>query len=155
MNYSTTALNVVELKSGLNESRRRRRSGSMFGFLFFYFYFYLSLHNKKNLCIAAAPAFAAGCGGRAQLMIEIKSLEAYVKAERLEGVQCDTLKREVLFKLLNKVFFHLKRFELIFETFRHEKPNQRFEFLEEIELEPYTREGLDRIDKENKEKNND
>ncbi|ETO14021.1 Ubiquitin carboxyl-terminal hydrolase family protein [Reticulomyxa filosa] len=99
-----------------------------------------------------------------------ESLEAYVQPEHLEGVECDTcnkkcntLKREVLNKLPNTVFVHLKvkkkkcaliennnnkkRFELNFETFRHEKSNQRFEFPEELNLEPFTKEGLNRIEK--------
>ncbi|ETO15830.1 ubiquitin domain-containing protein [Reticulomyxa filosa] len=83
-----------------------------------------------------------------------ESLDAYVQPEQLEGVHCDacnkkcnTLKREVLHQLPNSLFVHLKRFELNFETFRHEKSNQRFEFPDEIDLEPYTKEGLDRLEK--------
>merc|ERR1712129_367074 len=73
------------------------------------------------------------------------------------GVTCDfcakkttTWERQVLHILPNTIFFHLKRFELNFETFRHEKSNQRFEFPLDIDLEPYTKEGLIRIDKEAK-----
>ncbi|ETO16136.1 Ubiquitin carboxyl-terminal hydrolase family protein, partial [Reticulomyxa filosa] len=83
-----------------------------------------------------------------------ESLDAYVQPEQLEDVQCEacnkkctTLKREVLYKLGNSVIVHLKRFELNFETFRHEKSNQRFEFPEELDLEQYTKEGLDRLEK--------
>eukprot|EP01084_Bolivina_argentea_P313674 543215_1 len=85
-----------------------------------------------------------------------ESLEAFVQSESLDGVSCDhcakkcqTLKRQVLHTLPNTIFFHLKRFELNFETFRHEKSNQRFEFPTEINLEPYTREGLQRRESEN------
>jgi len=84
-----------------------------------------------------------------------ESLEAFVQSEELDGVSCDhcqkkcsTLKRQVLHTLPNTIFFHLKRFELNFETFRHEKSNQRFEFPTEIDLEPYTREGLRRREAE-------
>merc|ERR1712228_868797 len=83
-----------------------------------------------------------------------QSLEAFVQPETLDGVTCDfcqkktqTLKRQVLHTLPNTIFFHLKRFELNFETFRHEKSNQRFEFPLDIDLEPYTKEGLIRRDK--------
>jgi len=69
--------------------------------------------------------------------------------------KCKTLKRQVLHILPNTIFFHLKRFELNFETFRHEKSNQRFEFPEEINLEPYTREGLARRENEKKTRIND
>jgi len=85
----------------------------------------------------------------------VESLEAFVQSEELDGVSCDhcqkkclTFKRQVLHTLPNTIFFHLKRFELNFETFRHEKSNQRFEFPLEIDLEPYTREGLKRIESE-------
>merc|ERR1712130_907882 len=78
-----------------------------------------------------------------------ESLEAFVQSETLDGVQCDhcqkkctTLKRQVLHTLPNTIFFHLKRFELNFETFRHEKSNQRFEFPQSLNLEPYTKEGI-------------
>merc|ERR1712154_384362 len=88
-----------------------------------------------------------------------ESLEAFVQPETLDGVSCDfcqkkcqTLKRQVLHTLPNTIFFHLKRFELNFETFRHEKSNQRFEFPLDVDLEPYTKEGLIRRDKEQKKK---
>merc|ERR1712154_666050 len=88
-----------------------------------------------------------------------ESLEAFVQPETLDGVSCDfcqkkcqTLKRQVLHTLPNTIFFHLKRFELNFETFRHEKSNARWEFPLEIDLEPYTKEGLLRRDNEQKEK---
>merc|ERR1712130_223886 len=88
-----------------------------------------------------------------------ESLEAFVQSETLDGVTCDhcakkttTLKRQVLHTLPNTIFFHLKRFELNFKTFRHEKSNQRFEFPLDIDLEPYTKEGLIRRDKEQKKK---
>merc|ERR1719242_2168571 len=86
-----------------------------------------------------------------------ESLEAFVQSETLEGVTCEvcdkkttTLKRQVLHTLPNTIFFHLKRFELNFETFRHEKSNARFEFPEEFDMEPYTREGMKRIEREKK-----
>merc|ERR1712173_250276 len=86
-----------------------------------------------------------------------ESLEAFVQSETLDGVTCDhcakktkTLKRQVLHALPNTIFFHLKRFELNFETFRHEKSNQRFEFPLDVDLEPYTKEGMIRLDKEKK-----
>jgi ubiquitin C-terminal hydrolase len=86
-----------------------------------------------------------------------QSLLSYVTGELLSGVSCpachrktDTVKRVVLGKLPNTVAFHLKRFELDFNTFQHVKINSRFEFPMEVDLEPYTAEGLARIDAEAK-----
>src|SRR5256885_1142141 len=50
------------------------------------------------------------------------------------------------------MIMHLKRFELNFETFQHEKLNNRFDFPLVINLEPYTKEGLARRDAESKAK---
>lgn len=82
-----------------------------------------------------------------------ESLEALVNPELLSGVNCDhcgkktdTHMRTVLSKLPNSIVFHLKRFQLNFETFMNEKLNNRFEFPMEINLEPFTREGMIRSD---------
>src|SRR5690242_4436432 len=74
-----------------------------------------------------------------------ESLEAFVDSEILQGVNCDVCMRKcdydrrvVLKELKNTVIFHLKRFQLNWETFMNEKLNTRFEFPLEINLEPYT-----------------
>eukprot|EP01083_Nonionella_stella_P144249 450032_1 len=83
------------------------------------------------------------------------SLESYVATELLTGVNCeacakpsDTHKRVVLHELAKTMIFHLKRFELNYETFQHEKLNSKFEFPVKLNLEPFTAEGRERIDKE-------
>eukprot|EP00475_Leptophrys_vorax_P020686 TRINITY_DN28363_c0_g1_i1.p1 TRINITY_DN28363_c0_g1~~TRINITY_DN28363_c0_g1_i1.p1 ORF type:complete len:1542 (+),score=408.46 TRINITY_DN28363_c0_g1_i1:345-4628(+) len=86
-----------------------------------------------------------------------ESLEAYVNPELLSGVNCDqcgkktdTHMRTVLSELPNTMVFHLKRFQLNFETFMNEKLNDRFEFFQELNLEPYTKEGMARKDAKKK-----
>jgi ubiquitin C-terminal hydrolase len=85
------------------------------------------------------------------------SLDAYVSSETLNGVFCehcnkkaDTFRRVVLNDLPNTLIFHLKRFQLDFETFTNQKLNDRFEFPLEIDLHPYSKEGMaerDRVSK--------
>ncbi|SPQ99121.1 unnamed protein product (mitochondrion) [Plasmodiophora brassicae] len=79
-----------------------------------------------------------------------ESLDAYIAGEKLSGVNCDscgtrsntTFKRVVLDDLPNTLIFHLKRFELNFETFMNEKLNNRFEFPLRVNMEPYTKRAL-------------
>ena len=97
-----------------------------------------------------------------------ESLESYVAGELLSEINCavcqrkaDLTKRVALGSLSNIFIFHLKRFELNFETFQHEKLNNkcarsclmfrlssacRFDFPIVVNLEPYTKEGLARRD---------
>ena len=83
--------------------------------------------------------------------------QEYVGGEILSEVNCDKCgkradmnKRTVLHELHHSIIFHLKRFELNFQTFQHEKLNDRFEFPLSINLEPYTKEGVSRRDIEEK-----
>ncbi len=81
-----------------------------------------------------------------------KSLELYVEGEMLEGEnayfceECNakrpTLKRAVLHELPNVLVVHLKRFEFSYETLTHSKLNQYFEFPEQLDVFPFTGEGL-------------
>jgi ubiquitin C-terminal hydrolase len=88
-----------------------------------------------------------------------ESLKEFVSGEVLNDVNCDKCKRKAdinkracLKELHNTVIFHLKRFELNFETFQPEKLNSRFEFPLSINLEAYTKEGLFRREREQKAK---
>ena len=83
------------------------------------------------------------------------SLDAYVLGEELSDFNCSECKQRVnitkrvcLGSLPPVVIMHLKRFELNYETFQHEKLNNRFVFPLDVNLEPYTIEGLARIEKE-------
>ena len=83
------------------------------------------------------------------------SLDAYVLGEELSDFNCSACKQRVnitkrvcLGNLPPVVIMHLKRFELNYETFQHEKLNNRFVFPLDVNLEPYTIEGLARIEKE-------
>lgn len=86
-----------------------------------------------------------------------ESLAEYVAGEILNEVNCDKCarkadinKRACLQELHHTVIFHLKRFEFNFQTFQHDKLNDRFEFPPSVNLEPYTQEGLERRDAEQK-----
>jgi len=88
-----------------------------------------------------------------------ESLRAHVAGELLQDFRCDSCnarveidKRQVLSELSNTVVFHLKRFELDFQTFQHEKVNSRFEFPLRLNLEPFTKEGVARMEQEEKAK---
>ncbi|ETO16240.1 ubiquitin domain-containing protein, partial [Reticulomyxa filosa] len=83
-----------------------------------------------------------------------ESLQAYIQKQHLEGVECQSclkkcnvLKREMLDRLPNTLFFHLKvlpclRFEIHNAPFRVEKLRQYFEFPLELNLRPFTEERL-------------
>jgi len=81
-----------------------------------------------------------------------ESLEAFIKGEMLEGdnayecEQCekkvDTLKRVCLKKLPNHLILVLKRFEFDYETYNKQKLNDYCEFPNELDLEPYTQQGI-------------
>jgi hypothetical protein len=87
----------------------------------------------------------------------LESLESYVQGETLSDYacstcskRCDLTKRACIGALGNTVIMHLKRFDLNFETFQHDKLNNRFEFPVSINLEPFTKEGLARREAEQK-----
>ncbi|CAN0216357.1 unnamed protein product, partial [Ectocarpus sp. 12 AP-2014] len=83
-----------------------------------------------------------------------ESLQLYVEGEVLAGdnkflcAQCnekrDTLKRTCIARLPNVLFLHLKRFEFDMMEMRKVKVNDKCEFPMELDMRPYTKEGLAR-----------
>jgi hypothetical protein len=80
------------------------------------------------------------------------SLNRFVEGEQISDYQWEEgrdresiTKRQCLHELNDTVFFHLKRFQLNFDTFRREKVNDYFAFPLAIDMFPYSREGLDWI----------
>eukprot|EP01134_Creolimax_fragrantissima_P005015 CFRG5015T1 len=81
-----------------------------------------------------------------------ESLEMYVKGEMLEGdnkyycdkcdLKVDAEKRVSVYQLPNHLIFHLKRFEFDMELMRRIKVNDRYEFPAELDMYPYTLEGI-------------
>jgi ubiquitin C-terminal hydrolase len=81
------------------------------------------------------------------------SLELYVEGETLSGdnqyecSQCaqkrDTLKRVCIKRLPNCLVVHMKRFEFDLELMRKYKINDFCEFPRTLDMEPYTKEGLE------------
>lgn len=84
------------------------------------------------------------------------SLESFVEGEILEGdnaYQCDycetkvtALRRVCLKYLPNILIIALRRFEFDFDTMNRVKVNDYCEFPIDIDMEPYTQEGLDKKD---------
>jgi hypothetical protein len=52
-------------------------------------------------------------------------------------------RRQCLALLPEVLIFHLKRFEMNYDTFRREKVNDSFSFPTHLNMLPYTKEGLD------------
>ena len=87
-----------------------------------------------------------------------ESLEAYVTGDLLEGDnaffcdKCDkkvaALKRACIKRLPRTLVLALKRFEYNFDTMQRVKCNDYCEFPMELDMEPYTQEGLKRLEKQ-------
>ena len=78
-----------------------------------------------------------------------KSLAHFVAGEQISNFQWEDgcprvsiTKRQCLSQVADTVIFHLKRFELNFDTFRREKVNDEFTFPSLVNLLPFTKEGL-------------
>ena len=80
------------------------------------------------------------------------SLERFVAGEQINdylwnesdksSARENITKRQCISELSNSIIFHLKRFELNFDTFRREKVNDLFPFPLTLDMRPYTKEGL-------------
>ena len=77
------------------------------------------------------------------------SLAQFVEGEKISDYQWDDAgprvtisKRQCISQLSDTLIFHLKRFELNFDTFRREKVNDAFSFPKHLNMLPYTKEGL-------------
>ena len=77
------------------------------------------------------------------------SLSQFVEGEQITDYQWEDSeprvtisKRQCISQLSDTLVFHLKRFELNFDTFRREKVNDFFPFPTYLNMLPYTKEGL-------------
>ena len=59
------------------------------------------------------------------------------------GQRSDTTKRSVISEIPNIFFLHLRRIVFNYDVFVNTKIHTRLEFPNELNFEPYTREGLD------------
>eukprot|EP01032_Pedospumella_encystans_P008041 gene8041-9580_t len=82
-----------------------------------------------------------------------RSLAKFVEGEQIggylweEGQPRETItKRQCIAQLSDTLIFHLKRFELNFDTFRREKVNDAFAFPLRLNMRRYTKEGLSEIE---------
>lgn len=77
------------------------------------------------------------------------SLKKFVSGETIPdfewedgGARVPIMKRQCIGELSDTIIFHLKRFELNFDTFLREKVNDEFSFPSFLNLFPYSRDGL-------------
>mmetsp|Transcript_26181 Transcript_26181/g.46675 ORF Transcript_26181/g.46675 Transcript_26181/m.46675 type:complete len:2194 (-) Transcript_26181:2-6583(-) len=88
----------------------------------------------------------------------LDSLNSFVEGDTLEGenaYQCDrceakvsALKRTSIRHLPNVLVLALRRFEFNFDTMQRVKLNDHCEFPMELDMEPYTLEGLDKLNEQ-------
>lgn len=88
----------------------------------------------------------------------LESLDLYVVGDMLEGdnkyfcgtcsKKVDALKRCCIKTLPNTLIVHAKRFEFDLEAMKRTKLNESLEFPMRLNMEPYTKEGLARIERE-------
>lgn len=95
------------------------------------------------------------------LSVEVKgsrdlqdSLRKFVAGDQISDYQWEEgcsreniTKRQCISSLPQTLLFHLKRFELNFDTFRREKVNDAFPFPHFVDMLPYTKEGLALMDR--------
>lgn len=91
----------------------------------------------------------------------LESLDLYVVGDMLEGdnkyfcgtcsKKVDALKRCCIKTLPNTLIVHAKRFEFDLEAMKRTKLNESLEFPMRLNMEPYTKEGLARIEREKQE----
>jgi ubiquitin C-terminal hydrolase len=97
-------------------------------------YISLDVSNQKN-----------GLLGSLDFFFQEESVDFNWKDSEDKGVGYDgplkTIKRYCVEELPDTVWFHLKRFELDYETFLRGKVNDYFDFPYELDLFPYTKEG--------------
>lgn len=87
----------------------------------------------------------------------VEGLDEFVSGELLEkdnAYECDrceekitALRRQCIKRLPNVLVISLRRFEFDFETMQRLKLNDKCEFPYELDMEPYTQEGLEAIEK--------
>jgi ubiquitin C-terminal hydrolase len=100
--------------------------------------------NESFVCMSVA---VKGCDS-----LE-KSLAKFVEGEQIAGYQwqegmprANITKRQCVARVSDMLIFHLKRFELNFDTFRREKVNDAFSFPQRLNMYPYTKYGLERAE---------
>ena len=65
---------------------------------------------------------------------------------KVEGKLCEVIKRQLISVVPKACIFHLKRFELNYNTFTQEKINSRFQFPKRIDLKPYTVDAIKHVE---------
>jgi ubiquitin carboxyl-terminal hydrolase 34 len=79
-----------------------------------------------------------------------ESLSQYIKEEFISDFKCESCEKKVeisrrctLASMPNVLIIHLQRLVYNLETFQNEKINSKLEFPHQLNLEPFSSEGLD------------
>jgi hypothetical protein len=104
---------------------------------------YIREKHDMMMCISLDVRGTNGLEGSLKKFVSGESLSDYLWNENEPRV--NITKRQCIGNLSNSVIFHLKRFELNFDTFLREKVNDEFPFPTRVDLYPYTKEGLEGI----------
>lgn len=104
--------------------------------------------SRKSRDSSCQPFYAATLKVRGVAGVH-EALDELVRGSLLDGFKDDDTgevvpvrKRTVFDALPNTLMLHLNRFEMNFETFQTEKVSTRFEFPHELDMYPYSREGV-------------
>jgi hypothetical protein len=104
---------------------------------------YIREKHDLMMCISLDVRGTNGLESSLKKFVSGESLSDYLWDENQPRV--NITKRQCLGDLSDSVIFHLKRFELNFDTFLREKVNDEFPFPTHVDLYPYTKEGLEGI----------
>jgi hypothetical protein len=104
---------------------------------------YIREKNDTMMCLSLDVRGTNGLESSLKKFVSGESLSDYLWEEGAPRV--NIIKRQCIGQLSDSVIFHLKRFELNFDTFLREKVNDEFPFPTYVDLYPYTKEGLEGI----------
>ena len=92
------------------------------------------------VCLSMQVKGAKGLEHSLALFVESECIDDFKWED--EGPRVTISKRQCISQLSDNLIFHLKRFELNFDTFRREKVNDCFSFPMYLNMLPFTKEGL-------------
>ena len=92
------------------------------------------------VCLSVQVKGAKGLEHSLALFVESECIDDFKWED--DGPRVTISKRQCISQLPDNLIFHLKRFELNFDTFRREKVNDSFLFPMYLNMLPHTKEGL-------------
>ena len=121
-------------------------------------YFFGSLHVSQFFGQGTCSHYHERCEPHLCFTLEVRgnnsleeSFEAWTRSEHIDDYSCDkcnaktTIRKRTCVKSLPRVMIvHLKRFEFNFERMEREKVNDFLSFPDILDMEPYTKRGLEK-----------